>query len=237
MFTKNLSQCLCSQKNHKNAVSVLYVHKNFIKIMGMNNSEITFKIWGDRALFTRPEFKTEQVTYDVITPSAAKGVAEAIFWKPEIRYEILKIGVLRPIQKASILRNMIKSRQSERMAKQGSVLEIESDRTQRHALILQNVAYLITLQIHLKDHATEPLKKYLEIFRRRLAKGQCFQQPYFGCREFIAYFSEPDENDQPLKSLKTDLGLMLHSIDFTAEGTRPNFFQASIESGIMEVSL
>lgn len=205
--------------------------------MSIHNREITFRTWGDRALFTRPEFKTEQVTYDVITPSSAKGIAEAIYWKPEIRYEILKIGILNPVQKTSIVRNMIKSRQSERIAKQGNVIEIESDRTQRHALILQNVAYLITLQIHLQAHATDPLMKYLEIFRRRLAKGQCFQQPYFGCREFVAYFSESDQNDQPLTAINMDLGLMLHSIDFTAEGTKPKFFSALIKEGMMEVNL
>jgi len=198
-------------------------------------TEITFKVWGDRALFTRPEFKTEQVSYDVMTPSAAKGAAESIFWKPEILYQIQSIGVLKPILKASVLRNAIKSRQSDRTAKQGNILEIEKDRTQRHALILRDVAYLVTIKMKLQAHATDPLTKYIEIFRRRLAKGQCFQQPFLGCREFIAYFSEPEPEDRPLMDLNTDLGLMLHSIAFTEEGAKPRFFRATVRGGVLEV--
>ena len=212
----------------------MYIIQRFLTMS--NQHQITFKVWGDRALFTRPEFKTEQVSYDVITPTAAKGVAEAIFGKPEIAYEIVRIGVLNPIQKTSILRNMIKSRQSDRSAKTGSVIEIEKDRTQRHALILRNVAYLITLEIRLQSHATDPLTKYTEIFKRRVAKGQCFQQPFLGCREFVAYFAEPEDSDRPLADLNTDLGLMLHSIEFAETGSKPKFFPAKIRQGVMEVT-
>ncbi|EDX72934.1 CRISPR-associated protein Cas5, Dvulg subtype [Coleofasciculus chthonoplastes PCC 7420] len=201
--------------------------------MSSQANEITFKIWGDRALFTRPEFKTEQVTYDVITPSAAKGIAESIFWKPEIQYQVIQISLLKSIQKASILRNTLKSRQSHRTAQSGGILEIESDRTQRHALILNDVAYLVTIQMQRQSHATDPLTKYLEIFKRRLAKGQCFQQPYLGCREFVAYFSQPTDNETPI-DLTTDLGLMLHHIEFTSEGAKPIFFRASIQKGVMD---
>lgn len=199
-------------------------------------NQLTLKVWGDRALFTRPEFKTEQVTYDVITPSAAKGVVEAIFWKPEIRYDVTQIGVLKPIKKGSILRNMIKSRQSERVAQKGGVITIEGDRTQRHALILLDVAYLITVKLSLEPHATDPLAKYCEILRRRISKGQCFQQPYFGCREFVAYFDFPEEDDRPLTNLSTELGLMLHSVNFNDTEAQPRFFRATLRQGVMEVA-
>lgn len=215
------------------------------------------KFWGPYACFTRPEFKAERVSYEVLTPSAARGMMEAIYWKPEFRWVIKEIAVLQPIQRMSIMRNEIKSRQSDRTARKwaqdgiGNYC-IESDRTQRHSLILKDVAYLVSAHIEPKPHADKPVRAYEEQFLRRLEKGQCFQQPYFGCREFVAYFAPPEGTEQPI-DVNDHLGYMLRDIDFIPDANGAisftnqdatakqivqgkavaQFFQAELKGGVL----
>lgn len=177
---------------------------------------IEIKLQGDYALFTRPEFKAERVTYEVLTPSAAQGILEAIFWKPEFWWQIHSIAVLRPIKRISILRNEIKSRQSMRAAKGWNPSHryaIANDRTQRHSLCLRDVGYIVQATAKTRPHADKPSPAYEAQFNRRLQRGRCFHQPYFGCREFSAHFSPPDGSEIPINETQ-DFGLMLHHIDF-----------------------
>ena len=188
------------------------------------------KVWSNLACFTRPENKVERVSYDVMTPSAARGVLEAIFWKPEFQWRVREIHVLMPVQRLSILRNEVNTlasaKAAQKWAKDGGGFSAEDDRSQRHALVLRDVAYVICADIHLHAHTTDPLVKYTEMFNRRVEKGQAFHQPYLGNREFTAFFGPPAENDQPANIIKQlggeyaegrgelDLGPMLFDLDF-----------------------
>lgn len=191
---------------------------------------LELKVWSDYACFTRPENKAERVTYDVMTPSAARGVLEAVFWKPEFSWQVRQIVVLREVKRFSILRNEVNSRASERAAstwaKSGGGFYAEEDRAQRHALVLRDVEYIIRAEMILKPHTTDPLVKYTEMFQRRAEKGQAFHQPYLGNREFTAFFSPPDGNEQPANIVRQlggeyaeqkgelSLGRMLFDLDF-----------------------
>ncbi|MDA8216273.1 MAG: type I-C CRISPR-associated protein Cas5c [Dehalococcoidales bacterium] len=199
------------------------------------------KVWGEFACFTRPEMKVERVSYPVPTPSAARGVLEAIFWKPEIFWQVQEIWVLRPIRYFSLLRNEVNSRASERSAlawqENGGGYDASADRAQRHTLALQGVAYLVRAQIALKPGVGEDVAKYRDQFRRRVRAGRCFATPYMGCREFSAAFAEPDGHEQPIVD-SLDLGPMLHDLDYAADGSgrgRPRFFMARLERGILRV--
>jgi CRISPR-associated protein Cas5d len=227
--------------------------------MIMNNfdSPLQVKVWSEQgALFTRPEFGAERVSYPVMTPSAARGVLEAIFWKPEFTWRVREIRVLKPIRHFSILRNEMNSWQSSSSAKNPEYRYFaDDDRSQRHSLCLKDVAYIITADIRLKSHANAPEAKYRAQFRRRVAKGQCQHQPYLGTREFSAYFAEPDGTEQAIE-YSDELGLMLWDMDFVsdpeakqlefmshdAEGgkvtkgtAKPKFFRAKLEAGILRV--
>lgn len=162
---------------------------------------LELKVWSEYACFTRPENKAERVSYDVMTPSAARGVLEAVFWKPEFEWRVRQIVVLNEVRRHSILRNEVNTLASERAArswaKDGGGFSAEEDRAQRHALILRDVAYIIRADMVLRAHATDPLAKYEAMFQRRAEKGQAFHQPYLGNREFTAFFSPPDGDEQP----------------------------------------
>jgi CRISPR-associated protein Cas5d len=225
-----------------------------------NDSLLTVKVWGDFALFTRPEFSAERVSYQVMTPSAARGILEAIFWKPEISWQVHEIHVLQPIRHFSIVRNEVNSHQSDRAVASWEKTGVggyyaDGDRAQRHSLCLRNVAYIIKANIITKSHATDDVAKYRDQFRRRVRKGQCFHQPYLGTREFSASFGEPEEGDQAI-DLKDELGLMLFDMEFTetkSKGTlayithdangakvtkgtaQPKFFRAQLEAGVLIV--
>src|SRR5215203_3019859 len=161
-----------------------------------NGPPLEVKVWGERACFTRPEFGTERVSYEVMTPSAARGVLEAIFWKPEFRWEVREIHVLKPIRRYSILRNEINDRQSHRRKEPyyADSTKAKKDggdgehRTQRHTLMLRDVAYIIKGYIEARDRTTASLRKFSAQFRRRVARGACFTQPYLGTRECTAFF-------------------------------------------------
>lgn len=202
---------------------------------------LSVKVWGEWACFTRPEMKVERVSYPVMTPSAARGVLEAIFWKPEFRWRVEAIWVLNPIRYMSILRNEINTRQSERSAvswqQNGGGFDAAGDRAQRHTLGLRDVAYVIQAQVELLSHADADIAKYRDQFRRRVAAGRCFATPYFGCREFSAHFAPLDGNERPI-DLSDELGLMLHDLDYAPDRSgrgKPRFFNARLERGILRV--
>ncbi|MDA1191869.1 MAG: type I-C CRISPR-associated protein Cas5c [Candidatus Poribacteria bacterium] len=202
---------------------------------------VAVKVTGPYACFTRPEMKVERVTYETMTPSAARGVLEAIFWKPEFQWRVRQIDVLKPIRHWGLLRNEVSSVLSTR-AVQGwekndsEVYFAEDDRTQRHTLALHDVAYVVHADVVLKPGVEEDPAKYRDQFRRRVARGQRFHQPYFGCREFTADFTEPSGNETPI-SVTASLGTMLFDIAYDPDKGRhrPIFFEASLEDGVLRV--
>ena len=202
---------------------------------------LSVKVWGDFACFTRPEMKVERVSYPVMTPSAARGVLEAIFWKPQFDWRVQEVWVLHPIRYFSILRNEVNSRASARVAaswaQQGGGYDASADRAQRHTLALREVAYLIKAQVEVKPGVAEDPAKFRDQFRRRVSSGRCFATPYLGCREFSAAFSESDGTEQPIDRTE-DLGPMLLELDYAADGSgwgTPRFFPARLERGILYV--
>jgi CRISPR-associated protein Cas5d len=224
----------------------------------IKSSSITLKVWADLACFTRPENKVERVSYDVMTPSAARGVLQSILWKPEMRFLVREIWVLNPIKRFSIVRNEVQAiavpKTVKKWATDGGGFNAEDSRTQRHSLVLRDVAYLIRADIELLPRATDPIQKYMEMFTRRVSKGQAYRMPYLGTREFSAFFSAADGTETPIAE-SNELGRMLFDIDFvpqkkgtlkfkqhTSSGSewvdgvaKPRFFRARLESGILHV--
>ena len=203
------------------------------------------EVSGPFACFTRPEMKVERVSYDVITPSAARSVFEAILWKPQIRWRITRIEVLNPIRWINLRRNEVGAVVSTRNVQQamnagsGNLgLYIEDERQQRAGLFLRDVAYRLHAELILSPKANDPLVKYTEMFARRAAKGQCVNQPYLGCREFAADFrlvADP-ATERPAINETRDLGWMLHDLDFTnPSDPLPHFFRAEMKSGVILV--
>ena len=199
------------------------------------------KLWGDYACFTRPEMKVERVSYPVMTPSAARGALEAIFWKPQVAWRIEEIHVLKPITYASVLRNEINDRQSDRSARRwatdGGGYDASANRAQRHTLALRDVAYVVRAQLALQDGVRDDIAKFRDQFRRRVARGRCFATPYLGCREFSASFGEPGPDDAPIDRSE-ELGPILLDIDYAADGSGrgvPRFFPAALERGVLHV--
>ncbi len=199
------------------------------------------KVWGDFACFTRPEMKVERVTYPVMTPSAARGVLESIFWKPQFTWRIEQIQVLKPIKYFSILRNEVNSRANMRAAQSfvtdGGGYDATADRAQRHTLALRDVAYLIKADVDLKPDVSDDVAKYRDQFRRRVASGRCFATPYLGCREFWAGFAPPDGSERPIE-VTEDLGPMLFDLDYASDGSgrgTPQFFEARLKGGVLLV--
>ncbi|MCG3179511.1 MAG: CRISPR pre-crRNA endoribonuclease Cas5d [Phycisphaerae bacterium] len=226
-------------------------------------SPIRLKVWGDYACFTRPEMKVERVSYDVITPSAARGVLEAVYWKPQVRWIVERLHVLRPIRFTSVRRNEVAHKASAANARKamnagaGTLgLFIEDERQQRAAMILRDVAYVIEARFELLDPA-ETVEKHYNIFKRRAERGQCFHRPYLGCREFPADFAWIDgpipPSELPSDQRGKDLGWMLHDIEYlpAPKGAKevvveshggkrlqaqPRFFQARIDAdGVIAV--
>ena len=211
---------------------------------------VRLHIWGDRACFTRPEMKGERVSYDVITPSAARGVLEAIHWKPAIRWQVDRIHVLKPIRFETFRRNEVGSKipvnnvsAAQKMGSvEGLANYVEEDRQQRAMTLLRDVAYIIEAHFDMTDRAGpgDNEGKHLDIFRRRAESGQCFHMPCLGVREFPASFRLlGDEEPLPASLLSgndrnRDLGWMLHDIDFRHNST-PRFFRAEMRDGVVHV--
>jgi CRISPR-associated protein Cas5d len=210
---------------------------------------VKLKVWGERACFTRPEMKVERVSYDVITPSAARGILDAIHWKPAIRWSVDRIQVLNPIRFESVRRNEVGGKLSpasvSKAMKAGSTASlatyVDEDRQQRASTVLRDVAYVIEAHFELtrKAGADDSVGKHLDIFNRRARRGQCFQMPCMGVREFPAHFELVEDSHpipDPHESLQAerDLGWMLHDIDFD-QGMAPRFFRAKMIGGVIEV--
>lgn len=215
---------------------------------------IKVRVWGDYACFTRPEMKVERVSYDMMTPSAARGIIEAIYWKPAIIWTIDKIHVINPIDFMNIRRNEVSeviklSNVKKAMEKSESLNIIATEnRHQRAALILKNVEYVIEAHFDLnseKAGGTDTVEKHYNIVMRRLRQGQYFHHPSLGTREFGAFF-EIIENDNLIPRSKLpehiDLGYMLYDMNFTLNDTKtkqnvnPSFFRAKLENGILDLT-
>ena len=203
------------------------------------------EVAGPFACFTRPEMKVERVSYDVMTPSAARAVFESMLWKPAIRWRVQRNEVLKPIRWINLRRNEVKSKvqtptvQQAMHAGHGVLgLYVEDDRVQRAGYFLRDVAYRIHADLALAPGGTEPLVKYTEMFTRRASKGQCVNQPYLGCREFAADFRLVTADSAPATPIPDtrELGWMLHDLDFSRPSDpQPRFFNARMEQGVIEV--
>lgn len=205
---------------------------------------VRVRVWGDWACFTRPEMKVERVSYDVMTPSAARGILEAIHWKPAIRWEVDAIYVEKPVCFENIRRNEVSEKISAANAKKAMngfkknlFIDIVKDRQQRAAMILRDVSYVIEAHFEMTDKAgsEDNPGKHRDIFQRRARKGQCYHRPYLGCREFPAAFEwvEDDREIIPIDESR-DLGWMLYDIDFQNDMT-PRFCRLEMTEGRIDV--
>lgn len=205
-------------------------------------------VCGDYACFTRPEMKVERVSYDVITPSAARAVFEAILWKPAIVWRIERIEVLNPIRWISLRRNevgaVVSTRNAEQVMRSASGrlgLYIEDERQQRAGLFLRDVRYRLHARFELTERAGDgdSPAKFAEMFRRRVEAGQCVNQPYLGCREFSARFrlvTDVSNQKVPCGELNDDLGWMLYDLDYRdPHSPTPRFFRAQLQQGVLQV--
>lgn len=204
------------------------------------------EVSGPFACFTRPEMKVERVSYEVMTPSSARSIFEAILWKPAIRWRVHRIEVLQPIRWINLRRNELSAVVSARNVQQAMAagsgtlgLCIEDERQQRAGYFLRDVAYRIHADLSLTPgRPPEPLAKYSEMFTRRATKGQCVNQPYLGCREFAAAFkliTPGTPLSEPIIDSRA-LGWMLHDLDFSdPKDPQPRFFNAALASGVVNV--
>lgn len=220
------------------------------------DKEFCLEVWGAYACFTRPELKVERVSYDVMTPSAARAIFESIFWKPAIRWQVTKIEVLNPIKWCNIRRNEVGAVASK------NPVYIEEKRQQKNSLLLQDVRYRIWAKLEFipqwkRKESKNPLidgeevellrkdenpGKYNAMFERRARKGQCFNQPYLGTREFSASFRLVDIENEDLsisfyQNEKVDFGIMLYDMDFEENSEKPDaiFYRAKMENGVIIV--
>lgn len=223
--------------------------------MEYTDKEYCLEVWGDMACFTRPELKVERMSYDVITPSAARAIFEAIFWKPAIHWQITKIEVLNPIKWTSVRRNEVGAVAT--VASKSSIY-IEEKRQQKNSLLLKDVRYRIWAKMEFLSVAKrkaegglftrEPGKdenpmKYYKMFERKASKGQCFNQPYLGTREFSASFHLVNVDEDDLKATITpeqggdrDLGIMLYDMDFSdSKNVQTMFYRAVMKHGVIIV--
>ena len=208
---------------------------------------IKLEVWGDYALFTRPEMKVERVSYDVMTPSAARGLIDGIFWHPGLTWVIDRIHVCAPIRFTNLRRNEVKStipaRNVRTVMERGSgdlYLSTSRDIQQRAALLLRDVHYVIEAHFEMTEKASpsDNPGKFQDIIKRRIKRGQFYHQPYFGCREFPAHFRLCEELPPCSEELQgeRDLGWMLYDLDYThPEDITPLFFHGILRDGVLEV--
>ena len=210
---------------------------------------IRVEVWGEYACFTRPEMKAERVSYDVMTPSAARGILEAVYWHPGMRWHIDKIHVLSPIRFTNIRRNEVKSKLKGSNAlavingaDKPLYISTSEDIQQRAAMVLQDVHYIIEAHFTITEKAAEGdnAGKFQSIIKRRLEKGQCYAQPYFGTREFPVKFRLYEPSSVPMeKSLEgeKDLGYMLYDMDYSdPKNITPMFFRAVLKDGTLDLT-
>lgn len=207
---------------------------------------VKVKVWGEYALFSRPEMKVERCSYDVITPSAARGILEAIYWHPGMKWVIDKIYVQKPVQFTSIRRNEVKSKISSNNvlpvyngADKPLYISTKSDIVQRASLLLRDVSYVIEAHFEMTEKAVESYNpgKFKDIIMRRLKRGECYHTPYFGCREFPANFCLcEDDKIETAYSGEKDLGFMLYDMDFSdLDNIQPMFFRALMKDGVINL--
>ncbi|MCE5257841.1 MAG: type I-C CRISPR-associated protein Cas5c [Chloroflexi bacterium] len=198
---------------------------------------IAIRVRGDYALFTRPEMKVERMSYDVITPSAARGIIEAIYWKPSIRWVIDRIHVLRPIEFTNIRRNEV----SEKMSEKKAYIATNEVRQIRAAMVLKNVDYVIEAHFEIvpeKAGESDTIEKHYNMVLRRLRKGQYYSPPCLGTREFGARVDLIEDSQIPASPLSgvRDLGWMLYDIDFSnPQNITPRFFKAEMQDGVIDL--
>lgn len=210
----------------------------------MNGETVSVRVSGAFGCFTRPENKVERVSYPVMTPSAARGILEAIYWHPQFTWQVREIAVLAALRTYGILRNEANSKMS---LDRTEPYFVDEDRTQRYALCLRDVDYVISARPIVKPNVPEPSAKHRAIFERRVRRGQCFHRPSLGTREFAAEFGPADGGPEPV-DWSEDLGLMLWDVQYPSgshdeagwhpEGKPPYwplFFNASISKGVMAV--
>lgn len=209
---------------------------------------VRVKVWGDYALFSRPEMKVERCSYDVMTPSAARGILEAVYWHPGMRWIIDKIYVNKPIQFTSVRRNEVKSKVSANNvlpvyngSSKRLYLSSKAEIVQRSSILLRNVEYVIEAHFEMTDKAniSDNSGKFKDIIMRRLRKGECFHTPYFGCREFPVRFclcEEEEIHTAYSDEDERDLGFMLYDIDYSnPENIQPMFFRAIMKKGVIDL--
>lgn len=213
----------------------------------MDHRRFVLEVRGDWACFTRPEMKVERVSYDVITPSAARAMFEAIFYKPAILWQVRQIDVLAPVRWMNLRRNEVASvastRNAQQAMRQGSgslALYVDEDRQQRASLLLRDVAYRLHADLVVRSDRTdpEPSTKFFAMFERRARKGQCVNQPYLGCREFAARWRLVGDLavEPPAIAETRDLGWMLHDLDYSNPADpQPRFFRAQLTQGTIDV--
>jgi CRISPR-associated protein Cas5d len=195
---------------------------------------LVIQVRGDAAAFNRPEFRSERITYPVMTPTAAVGILSAIYWHPEVWWQPTRIEVLAPVQEWSLTRNETSQLVSVKDGLAGKTINTVANRQQRSSLCLRDVHYRIHAQIHAFPEARHKVAAYRDQFRRRVNKGACFQQPFLGVREFPAIITNPD--DTPPIELTQDLGLMLHSIRYESTPVY-DWFKANLTNGVMDIPL
>lgn len=206
---------------------------------------IRLEVWGPYALFSRPELKVEKVSYDVPTPSAARGMVEAVYFHPGLRWHIDRIYILNPISFTNIRRNEVLSKISARNVRQAAqggrqelYLAAPQEIVQRSSLLLQDVHYVIEAHFEMTGKAapSDNPGKFQDIVTRRMEKGQCFSTPYLGCKEFPASFRRwPGGQIRTIDETR-DLGLMLYDFDYTdPQNIMPTYFRARLENGVLDV--
>ncbi len=211
----------------------------------MSHAAVRVRVSGDYACFTRPESKVERFSLPVMTPSAARNVLDAICWRPEMRWIVTRISVLKPIRFMSVLRNEVQSKLSPASVKgwmrDPSTFEpliagagMDTDGTPRHTTLLRDVAYWIDAYPLVFDTSGDNTpRKYAAMMNRRVENGQCYSRPYLGCREFAAEFSPPEESDRVIAD-SMEIGRMLYDIAFLPKGNRAVFFEAHLKDGVLD---
>jgi CRISPR-associated protein Cas5d len=207
-----------------------------------SSSLLHLRARGPLACFTRPELKVERVSYAVITPSAARGLLEAVLWKPAMQWRVRSIRVLKEIAFTSFRRNEVETRAnspSSATIQNGGFVEpyfADEVRAQRNTVALRDVDYVVSAEFFLTAKAgpLDNVSKFVDMFQRRVEKGQHFHQPYFGCREFVADISPATGEEEPVADSR-DLGLMLWDIAFSRKANRPIFFHARLHEGVLNV--
>lgn len=204
---------------------------------------LKIRIWGERACFTRPDSKADRVSYPIITPSAARGVLEAVYWHPQMYWRVTKIWNMKPVKWFSLMANETTGDKGVNKNWEAmNPFEISRYRDQRHMLGLRDVEYIVFAEVVARDGSKSGEAKHRDIFQRRLKKGACAYQPFLGCREFTGYFSPAQEEHTPVSLPEEDLGQMVGSLfDLTVDpqskvsAVSRRVFEAVVRDGVLVV--